>query len=92
MDLFVIGLLATSLLSAVGYMAKLALTKISKLEIAMQTKTDKSTCDASQGKVYQRTDAHYENLRRDINGIGDKFEAKIDKLSDKLTTHIENHH
>jgi hypothetical protein len=81
-----------SFVTVIGFMAKTALNKISRLEIDMHSKIDADKHTLSVGDVYKRTDQHFEQLRKDINGIGDKFEAKIDKLSDKLTSHIENTH
>jgi len=92
MDTVATSILLASFTTVIGFMAKTALNKIAKLENDMHKKTDSGECTGNLGAVYKRTDTHFEQLRSDIRGMGDKFEAKIDKLSDKLTDHIEKAH
>jgi len=79
------------LLTIVGYMATNALSKITDLEKEVQRKLYIARFEAETAKGYVRTDIHFDLLRSDIHDMGAKFECKIDKANDKLSTHLEHH-
>ena len=94
-----VGTLSGVLFLVIGYMAKSALTKISKLEAAAASFITLERCEERTSGVYRRMDHHFEQLRKDINGLAakqdkrsDKIYEKLDKLNDKLTSHIEQSH
>ena len=95
----VIAALWMLLNTVAGFMLKNALAKIGVLESKVSNCVTTDRCDSIQIEnsrefkaIYKHNDEKFNQLLTAIKDGNDKLESKFDKVSDKLTDHLIEHH